>query len=46
MKKKLNPLLKEEEVEPSPKIVAYEYHDMLEPQEIPTMDMSRKRKLS
>ena len=34
------------EVEPSPVIVAYEDHDMLEPQEPPTMDISRKRKPS
>ena len=33
------------EVEPSPEIVASEDHDMLEPQETPTMDVSRKRKL-
>ena len=32
------------EVEPSPEIVAYEDHDMIEPQEPPTMDISRKRK--
>ena len=32
------------EVEPSPEIVAYEDHDMLEPQEPPTIDMSQKRK--
>ena len=33
------------EVEPSPEIVASEHHDMLEPQEPPTMDISRKRNL-
>ena len=32
------------EVEPSPEIVASKDHDMLEPQEPPTMDISRKRK--
>ena len=32
------------EVEPSPEIVASEDHDMLEHQEHPTMDMSRKKK--
>ena len=32
------------EVEPSPEIVASEDHDMLEPQEPPTMDISQKRK--
>ena len=32
------------EVEPSPEIVAYEYHDMIEPQKPPTMDISQKRK--
>ena len=32
------------EVEPSPKMVASEDHDMLEPQEPPTMDISRMRK--
>ena len=32
------------EVELSPEIVASEDHDMLEPQEPPTMDMSQKRK--
>ena len=32
------------EVEPSPKIVASEDRDMLEPYEPPTMDISRKRK--
>ena len=32
------------EAEPSPEIVASEDHDMLEPQEPPTMDISRKRK--
>ena len=32
------------EVEPSPEIVASEDHDMLEPQEPPTMNISRKRK--
>ena len=32
------------EVEPSPEIVAYEDHDMIEPQELPTMDISQKRK--
>ena len=32
------------EVELSPEIVASEDHDMLEPQEPPTMDISRKRK--
>ena len=35
-----------EEVEPSPEIVASEYHDMLKPQEPPTMDISRKIKHS
>ena len=34
------------EVEPSPEIVASEVHDILEPQEPPTMDISRKRKLA
>ena len=34
------------EVEPSTKIVASEDHDMLEPREPRTMDVSRKRKLS
>ena len=34
------------EAKPSPKIVASEYHDMLEPQKPPTMDISRKRKLA
>ena len=29
------------EVEPSPEIVASKYHDMLEPQEPPTMDIYR-----
>ena len=29
------------EVEPSPEIVAFEYHDMLKPQDPPTMDISR-----
>ena len=37
---------KKVEAEPSPEIVALEYHDMLEPQESPTMDISRKRKPS
>ena len=32
------------EAEPSPEIVASEDHDMLEPQELSTMDISRKRK--
>ena len=32
------------EVEPSHEIVASKYHDMLEPQEPPTMDISWKRK--
>ena len=32
------------EVEPSPEIVTYEDHDMLEPWEHPTMDISQKRK--
>ena len=32
------------EVKPSPKIVALEDHDMLEPQEPPTMDIYQKRK--
>ena len=32
------------EAEPSPEIVASEDHDMLEPQEPPAMDISRKRK--
>ena len=32
------------EVEPSPEIVASKYHDMIEPREPPTMDISRKRK--
>ena len=32
------------EVETSLEIVASEYHDMLEPQEPPTMDISQKRK--
>ena len=32
------------EAKTSHEIVAYEYHDMLEPQEPPTMDISRKRK--
>ena len=32
------------EDEPSPEIVVYEDNDMLEPQELPTMDISRKRK--
>ena len=32
------------EVEPSTEIVASEDHDMLEPQEPPTMDIYRKRK--
>ena len=32
------------EVEPSPEIVAYEDHDMIEPQEPPTMDIYRKIK--
>ena len=32
------------EVEPSPEIVAYEDHDMIKPQDPPTMDISRKRK--
>ena len=32
------------EAEPSPKIVASEYHDILEPQEAPTMDIYQKRK--
>ena len=31
---------RKEEVEPSPEIVASEDHDMLEPQETPTMDIS------
>ena len=34
------------EVEPSPEIVAFEDHDVLEPQEPPTMDISRGRKLA
>ena len=34
------------EVEPSPEIVASKDHDMLEPQEPPTMDISQKRKLA
>ena len=34
------------EAEPSPEIVASEDHDMLEPQEPPTIDMSRKIKLA
>ena len=33
-----------EEVQPSLEIVAFEYHDMLEPPKPPTMDISRKRK--
>ena len=33
------------EAKPSPGIVASEDHDMLEPQEPPTMDIYRKRKL-
>ena len=36
--------LPEREAGPAPKIVAYEDHDMLEPQEPPTMDISQKRK--
>ena len=32
------------EVEPSFEIVAFEDHDMLEPQEPPTMDISQERK--
>ena len=32
------------EAEPSPKIEASKYHDMLEPQEPPTRDISGKRK--
>ena len=31
------------EVEPYPKIVASADHDMIEPQEPPTMDMSQKK---
>ena len=30
--------------EPSPEMVAYEAHDMMEPQGPPTMDISQKRK--
>ena len=37
-------LLRNIEVEPSLKIVASEDHDMLDPQEPPTMDISPKRK--
>ena len=36
---------RKEEAEPSPEIVASEDHDMLEPQESPTIDISRKRNL-
>ena len=32
------------EAEPSPKIIESEDHDMLEPHENPTMDISRNRK--
>ena len=35
---------KRTEAESTPEIVALEDHDMLEPQEFPTMDISRKRK--
>ena len=34
------------EIKPSPEIVASKDHDILEPQEPPTMDISRKRKLA
>ena len=32
------------EAEPSPEIIAYKDYDMIEPQEPPTLDISRKRK--
>ena len=35
---------RKKEVQPYPEIVASENHDMLEPEEHPTMDISRKRK--
>ena len=37
-------LPKRTEAEPTPEIVALEDHDMLEPQDPPTMDISQKRK--